>query len=366
MRLLAYTDSAQVGGAELALGYLIAELAPSYEVVVIACEQAVAEEIAAARPGTAAISVPRPRGFFDRGALLEHLRTLRGLRPAVMHANQAWPGACAHGELAGLLTPGVAVLAVDHLPRASAVPRVQAFARRALARRVGVHVAVGVRAARQIEALSGLPAGSVLAVPNGVPPLELTPVPAPAPPPIVGSVGRLTEQKGYDLLVRALPDLPGATLVLVGDGPQRGELEGLAAELQVGDRLVITGWRRDARSYLSSFDVFALPSRWEGMPLGILEAMQAGLPVLAADVGSVTEAVEDRETGLVVAPDDLQAVSAGLATLLGDEALRRRMGSRAREVALGRFTAAAMARRYEAIYEDLVRPGRPGSSRSAR
>jgi len=154
--------------------------------------------------------------------------------------------------------------------------------------------------------------------------------------------------------VRALPALPDATLVLVGDGPARGALEALAAELDVAERLVVTGWTSEARRHLPTFDVLAVPSLWEGMPLVILEAMHAGLPVVASDVGSVSEAVLDGETGYVVAPGDEAALRERLARLLGDAELRARLGERGRAIAGERFTDAAMARRYEAVYADVL------------
>lgn len=271
IRLLAYTDSDTIGGAELALGYLLGALAREIEVGVLATSAEVGEALAAHRPGVRFTVVRPPVGAGDRRALLAHMRAIRSHSPDILHANQAWPWACGYGEVAALLCPGVRVVAVDHLPLASAVPRWRIAARRLLARRLHAHVSVGERSAREVESILGLHPGSVGAVPNGVPlgrdePSE----PALAPAPTVGSVGRLTEQKGYDLLIRALPGLPGATVVLVGDGPQRELLEDLAAQLGVAERLRITGWTDDPRPYLSAFDVFALPSRWEGMPLGIL------------------------------------------------------------------------------------------------
>ncbi len=356
LRLLAYTDSTAVGGAEIALGYLLGALAPEIEVGVLATDQRVGAAIAAHRLGVNARAVRAPEGGFDRAALRAHVRAIRAFAPDVVHGNHTWPWACAHGELAALLCPGVRVLAVDHLPVPSALPRRRLYAGRLLARALDGHVAVGERAAREIERLVGLRAGTVRSIPNGVPPAPPRQAAAApdSPGPVVGSVGRLAEQKGYDLLVRALPALPGATLVLVGEGPARGELERLAAELGVRERLRITGWTPDPRSHLAAFDVFALPSRWEGLPLGILEAMHAGLPVVACDVGSVAEAVHDGETGFVVAPDDLDTLRERLRVLLADPQLARRLGERGRTLAAARFTDTAMARRYEALYRELA------------
>jgi glycosyltransferase involved in cell wall biosynthesis len=357
-RLLAYTDSDAVGGAELALGYMLGELPPGLVVGVLATDRRVAETIVEHRPGTALGVVRAPEGSRDRAALWEHIRAIRAFAPDVVHANQAWPWACGYGELAALLARGTRVLAVDHLPVAVPVPRRRLIARRLLARRLHAHVSVGERAARLIEEIVGLRAGSVAAVANGVPP---APEPAAAVAVagdgvVFGSLGRLTDQKGYDMLVRALPGLARATLLLVGDGPERGSLERLAAELGVGERVQITGWTADARARLPALDVFVLPSRWEGMPLSILEAMHAGLPVLAADVGSVADAVRDGETGYLVARDDQVALEQRLANLLEDGELRRRMGEAALQLARSRFDAAGMARRYQDLYRRLA-PG---------
>ncbi len=369
LRLLAYTDSAEVGGAELALGYLLGALSEEIEVGVLGTDASVARAIAAPRADASAITVRAPRGPGDRSALREHLSAVRAFAPDVLHANQAWPWACGYGELAGLLTRGTHVLAVDHLPLAVAVPRARKLARRLLARTLSAHVAVGERCARMVERIVGLPAGSVLSVPNGVPPSSLSRARAQVAGVVIGSLGRLTEQKGYDLLVRTLPILPEARLVLVGDGPERPALERMARELGVADRLTITGWVSDAPSRLAGFDVFALPSRWEGMPLGILEAMHAGLPVIATDVGSIVEVVADGDTGYVVACEDLAGLRDRLQRLLAAPELRRRMGERGQALARDRYTDAAMARRYEAVYGQLVnwwQPAPPGNSRSAR
>jgi len=358
LRLLAYTDSTEVGGAELALGYLLGALSPAIEVAVLATDAKVGAAIAAHRPGTALRAVRAPAGSADLAALREHLGAVRGFAPEVLHANQAWPWACAYGEVAGLFAPGVRVLAVDHLPAAAAMPRVRLLARRAIASRLDAHVAVGERAAREVEEIAGLRRGSVRAIANGVPSRSAAGPSAPGrghgPGLVVGSLGRLTEQKGYDLLVAALPSLPAARVVLVGDGPERQALERLASELGVAERFRITGWKADARAELPSFDVFALPSRWEGMPLSILEAMHAGLPVLATDVGSIAEVVADGDTGFVVAPDDLPALRLRLGDLLADGELRGRMGERAHALAAERYTDAAMAGRYEALYRRML------------
>ena len=114
---------------------------------------------------------------------------------------------------------------------------------------------------------------------------------------VIGACGRLTEQKGMIHLVRALPGLlkaqPAARLLIVGDGPQRGELAAEAAERGVGARVTLTGNRDDLPGLMRTMDVFALPSLWEGQPLVLLEAMAAGVPIVATEVGGDAEVLAD-------------------------------------------------------------------------
>jgi glycosyltransferase involved in cell wall biosynthesis len=133
----------------------------------------------------------------------------------------------------------------------------------------------------------------------------------------------------------------------------------------VGDRVHLPGHRADARALLDAADVFVLPSRHEGMPLALLEAMDAGLPVVATRVPGCTEVVVDGVTGLLVPPGNPPALAAAIARLLADPALRRRMGRAGRLRYLESFTSACMAARTAAVYErELARaastvPARP-------
>jgi glycosyltransferase involved in cell wall biosynthesis len=170
--------------------------------------------------------------------------------------------------------------------------------------------------------------------------------------PVVGSLGRLERQKGFDVLLRAMAEVPEARLVIVGDGDERAALESLAERLDLGSRVRFEGWHEEPRRWLTTFDVFALPSRLEGFPLSIVEAMLAKLPVVATPVGSVAEAVRDGETGLLVSPEDPVALARALRELVGDEARRSAMGTLGRERAKA-FTADAMIAAYQALYDEV-------------
>src|SRR5205807_893383 len=140
--------------------------------------------------------------------------------------------------------------------------------------------------------------------------------------PLVGAIGRLEHQKGFDVLIRALASVDDARLVVMGDGSERASLEQLARDVGVADRVVWTGWRDDARRYFAAVEVVALPSRFEGFPLTLLEALLARAAVVATDVGSIAEVVRNGDTGLLVPPDDPAALAVAIRRLLKDRGLR--------------------------------------------
>jgi glycosyltransferase involved in cell wall biosynthesis len=164
------------------------------------------------------------------------------------------------------------------------------------------------------------------------------------------SVSRLSRQKGVDVAVRALPSLPGDTvLVVLGEGPDRPLLEGLARELGVERRVFLLGRVPDVAAWLERATLYVHPARWEGFGLGVLEAMLAGLPVVASEVSSLPELVVDGETGRLVPPGDHAALAHAIGRALGEPEL----GAAGRERARREFSVARMADRTAALYRRL-------------
>jgi glycosyltransferase involved in cell wall biosynthesis len=183
--------------------------------------------------------------------------------------------------------------------------------------------------------------------------------------PVAGIVARLTAAKDhvnlFDAFVRLRAPHPRARLVVVGDGELRDDLHRAVRERGLADAVVFTGRRDDVADVLSAFDVFVLPSSTEGLAVTLLEAMAAGLPVVATRVGGNGEVVVDGETGLLAPPRDSGALAACLGQLFADPARGARYGARGRARARARFGVEAMAARYQEIYEGLAR-GRPPSA----
>ena len=168
---------------------------------------------------------------------------------------------------------------------------------------------------------------------------------------ILLAVARLTQQKGIDVAIRALPLLPEDTvLVVLGEGPERARLEELARELGVEAHVFLPGRVPDVAAWLRRATVLVHPARWEGFGLGVLEAMLAGLPVVASRVSSLPELVVDSKTGVLVHPDDPSALAAGVARALDNPAF----GPAGRERARRDFSVATMANRTAELYARLV------------
>ncbi|MEY3362278.1 MAG: hypothetical protein RL531_1997 [Actinomycetota bacterium] len=353
LRLTAFTDAHEVGGAEISLANLLAALDPTIEARVMGTDRSVIERVAAGRPGTATILTPPIRGLRDVGAMIATRRSIAADRPDILHVSLASPWACRYAILAAATVPGVRAVAVEQLVLPLPTARVRLL-KRLTARRLAAHVAVGTASARAVERDAGLPAGSVRTIHNGVPD---RPVPAPdpgAPHPAVVTLARLDAVKGLDVLVRAVAAIPDLHATVVGRGPERDALTREAAALGVADRFHLVGWRDDPMAALADADLFVLASRAEGLPLSIAEAMLAGRAVVATDVGSVREIVEDGVTGLLVRPDDAEALTAAIRALLDDPTRRAALAGAARARAAAEFTADAMARRYEALYDEVL------------
>jgi glycosyltransferase involved in cell wall biosynthesis len=172
---------------------------------------------------------------------------------------------------------------------------------------------------------------------------------------VVAGAGRLTRQKGLDVLIRSFArvrgEVPEAHLVVLGSGGRRQELEEEAGRSGAASAIHLVGHRDDVRSILSGVDVFALSSRNEGMANTLLEAMSVGAPIVATDVSGTTEAVRDGLDALVVEPDDPEALAAAIVKLLGDRALASALGNSARVRARELF---GMPRMIDDL-EDLLR-----------
>jgi glycosyltransferase involved in cell wall biosynthesis len=222
---------------------------------------------------------------------------------------------------------------------------------------------------RNLERYENYPKGGVRVLYNGIdvaaysqgesPQAARSFLGIPAEKKTVGVVARLDPVKNHPLLFRSLREViqffPETELLIVGDGPNRAELELLANRLGLDSHIRFLGARRDVPHIIRAMDIFVLPSLSEGMSITLLEAMGAGLPVVATRVGGNPEVVVDGETGFLVPSDDERRMAARLKTLLGDSRLRQKMGAAGKLRAESVFSMEKTVSEYHRLYEKVLK-----------
>jgi glycosyltransferase involved in cell wall biosynthesis len=291
-----------------------------------------------------------PRDLDPRLAM-QLVRVLQHAQADVVHTHLV------HADLYGALAPGSRVVSTKHNPDPFRAGPFR-FVERALTRRAARVIAISEAVRRFCIERVGLHAEKVEVVHYGLdglpqawaenPPLELR-------RPLLLAVCRLEPQKGLETAVRALADVPAATLLVLGEGPDRATLEALAASLGVRDRVMLPGRVGDVATLYAQADLLVHPARWEGFGLAMLETMLAAKPVVAARAGSAPELVSDGNTGLLVPVDDAAALADAVSSLLGDPVRVEAMGRAGLERARSEFSVARMAERTVAIYGSLLR-----------
>lgn len=349
-----YTDSTVFGGAESAITNFVARYPEDFVVTVMGSDKDIVRAIAASRPGARYAVLPAIADRTDLAAMIATRRAFRHLGADVIHFNASTMSSCQWAILAAITIPGQRFVVMEHSPVATwsgLSKRLKKFT----SARAGAHVGVGHRAARLIEGLGDLPEDSIRVIHSGVPKMELHPPPRSSEDFTIGMLARHDPAKGIDLAIRVLGELgPGYRLVVVGDGPQREELEAFVEDLGLGAQVELRPFSIDARNLYPTFDVYLLPSRFEAFPVTVQESMQAGVPVVATDVGSIREAIDDGETGIVVPVGDIDAMAGAIRSLRNDPTRRKAMGERAAEVALVRFDVDEAVRQWVALYRSLA------------
>lgn len=218
------------------------------------------------------------------------------------------------------------------------------------------HIITVAEADRMLAAAKGVqPFDRMTTVHNGIPDTPFQADPGSGDPPGIIMTARFFQQKDHDTLLSALSEIEAPfSVTFVGDGPRMDRVKDLAAQLGIDGSVAFLGNRRDVPELLARSHIFVLSSLWEGFPISILEAMRAGLPVVASDVGGVNESVEHEQTGFLTRPKDVADVRARVEQLLRDPDLRRRMGERGRSAFEEKFGKRQMLRKTAAVYARLL------------
>jgi glycosyltransferase involved in cell wall biosynthesis len=369
-RLLLVITLAEAGGAQTYVASLLPALAPEFDVTVAAHGDGFLRD-AAATAGVRYVALEHVRRPLhpprDALGLLELIRLCRRVGPDIVHVNSSKAGVL--GRLAAALTRVPVRIFTVHgwafKAHTGAAATAYLWADRLMRPLTTTTICVA-----ESERAAGLAARTcvdkaTVVIRNGVELDRPRRQHAAAAPVELLAVGRLQEPKDFLTLVRAISRLPldAVRARIAGDGPDRATIEDEIGRLGVNGTVELLGHRGDVAALLAQADVFVLPTRSEGMPLSVLEAMAAGLPVIASAVGGVLELVRDRETGGLVPAGDPAALARALAPLVADADLRARLGRAGRERAEREFGLEAFRRAHLALYRaSLAR----GASRTRR
>jgi glycosyltransferase involved in cell wall biosynthesis len=309
-----------------------------------------------------AVHFLRRRFKYDALAWWPMFRALRRERTDVLHAHSF--GQNAWASVIGRLTRVPAVIAHEHNWAFTGRALRPVIDRELIARWASAMVVVSREARRRMIEVERIAPERLVFLPNGIRALpagdggavraELGIDPG---DPVIGTVCILRTEKALDVLVRAtallVKDFPRLRVLIVGEGEERARVQALVEQLGLQENVILTGARTDVPSVLAALDVAVLSSDYEGIPLSLLEFMDAGKPIVATKVGGVPEVVEDGVHGLLVPPRDESALADAVGRLLLDTELASRLGAQARERCRTEFSLDRTVERLQELYERL-------------
>lgn len=362
-RLLLLVTLAEVGGAQTYVSLLVPGLVDRFDVTVAAwgpgplrkaVESAGATYVPLQHVRRAVSPVHDPLG------VVELVRLCRRLRPDIVHANSSKAGVL--GRLAAWIARVPVRVFTVHgwafMQYHGAASTLYLWLDRLVRPLTTSWICVSERTRDAGVAAHTCAAGRTIVIPNAVDVGAAERSRLDSDPPRLVSVGRLKEPKDFAALVQALARVRSPfCAAIVGDGPDRPLLAETIRAHDLDARVELLGERDDVPAQLAASDVFVLSSRSEGMPISVLEAMAARVPVVASAVGGVPELVVDGETGLLVAPGDVDGLAHALERLLGDAETRRAFGEAGRRRAEERFDVTGFREAHVRLYEQALARG---------
>jgi glycosyltransferase involved in cell wall biosynthesis len=318
--------------------------------------------------GARYIGLQMRQRLWDPGAWMRLARSIRIARPEIVQCNLI--RANVYGTLAAQLCKSTHVVCVAHnveryMVSGDRLSRIARQIERQTAKMASAYVAVSEAVAAALREKLRV-SRQIVVIPNGLregaTPLERTAARRRLglrdKSFVVGTVGRLHPQKGHAILLQAAAKLRETIsdfqVVIIGDGPERGQLERFASNEGLNGIVHFAGTRRDVTDVLSAIDLFVMTSYYEGLPVALLEAMRCAIPCVVTRVGGMPEVVVDGKTGFIVEPDDAESFAARIRAFENDPSLVREMGAAAEKRFRARYTSQIMADRYGALYQAIL------------
>jgi glycosyltransferase involved in cell wall biosynthesis len=305
------------------------------------------------------------RGKFDPGTMLDLMRIIREDNISLIHVHGY--GASNFGR-AIMRRSDVRCVVHEHFVD-PAMPKYQQFSDRLLRSRIDAGIAVSESVREFMIEERCMPSDKIRVIYNGAPLAHFSPsggeesmlarqsLGIAADEVVIGTIGRLDQQKGLKYLLQAMPEVlahdPKVKLIIVGDGPLNAELQSLAADLQISERVIFPGFIADIRAIQSIFDIQAFPSLWEGTPLTVFEAMAMSRPIVSTNVDGLGEVLEHGVNAWVVKPRDVDGLLTGIKRLLDDKELRAQLATNAREASRS-YDIGETVRQIEQVYEGVL------------
>lgn len=322
-----------------------------------------AEEIEA--QGIPVILLPQKKKGTDYLSFLKLYRILKSKRPDIIHLHNSQP--LIDGTISALMAHKPKIVYTDHARDFPDKQRIM-FIEGILSKFVNQIVGVSDHTAKNLMKYERMNPKKIVTIVNGIDEkkyrininkakkkeeLGITRF-----GPIIGLFGRLCSQKGIIYLLRAAPDIikhyPNLLVLIVGEGPLRESLEIESEKLNIGGNVKFVGPRLDIPEILSILDVYVLSSLWEGLPLVLLEAMAAGIPIVTTRVGGIPSVIMNDDSGILVEPRRPDLLGQAIVNVLSDKKIAKRLAKNAYIRFRKDFTVEKMLRRYEDIYESLI------------
>lgn len=374
-RIAYFSDAPWFGGAERYLDLLARGLdRKEFEPALIMNRnprlEALKDSMKRAGIGVREVSLDLARSFAGARSFVS---VLREMRPAILHCNLPGPWSAQYS----LVAPLARYAGVRHIVTTEHLPMVPPFAKGSALKRVGTAfvsrvITVSEDNVRYLVEYHQVARAKIRVVRIGIPDPEIGTAGAPAGRSRRGEgsfrcvmVGSLEERKGHATAFEAMARLgDGVELYVVGAGESEGALRAKAAELGLGARVSFLGYRADVDAILRTADVLLVPSRLEATPFVIVEAMAAGLPVIASRIYGIPELVLDGESGILVAAEDGEALARAIASLSVDPARAEGMGLKGRARYRELFTLERCVAGTTQVYRELVGGGGAGRERA--
>ncbi|MBC8171403.1 MAG: glycosyltransferase [Anaerolineae bacterium] len=365
MRIMYIIDSTKFGGAEMLLLAMVQRYAPDHEVSVVYFTHGPLYEDYI----KLGVKIQRitTKGLKDPLVFPRLISLMRSEKPDVVHTHLSKSDFL--GLPAALIAGVPARISTIHNVDQWRQNRLFSFIMRQWERVVHHHIAVSSKVRDYVLEYSHYPASKITTIDNGVDtdqfnPTKITPVSKaewniPADAPVIGMVARLEASKAHHLLLDAaalvVKAMPKVRFLIVGEGPLRPDLEAQREQLGLQQNVIFAGLRRDVPNIMAMLDIVTFSSKWEGLPVAMLEGMAMARPIVSTSVGGIPDVITSGKNGLLAPSGDAHALAEGYLKVLNDPALAKSLGDAARQTVIERFSAAAMHQNILDLYNTILK-----------